>query len=741
MFGKFSEEARKALALANLEMSKLNHPFVGSEHLLLGILSINNDLTKLLKKNGLTYKVFKEELVKTVGIGKEGNNWFLYTPLLKNILKRVVVDAKDLNEEITITNLFLSILNEGEGVAYRLLVGLSINLDKINYEINNMNKKKKGKKLLLNELGVNLNEEVKNNKIDPVIGRENETNRLIEILCRRTKNNPVLVGNAGVGKTAIVENLARRINNYEVPSSLINKTIISIDMASILSGTKYRGEFEEKLKKIIKELNENKNIILFIDEIHTIVNAGSSEGAIDASNILKPYLARGFIKVIGSTTLTEYKQSIEKDKALDRRFQKIMVEEPNKKELKNILINIKPIYESYHGVIISDQIIDEIINLSSKYIYDRYEPDRSIDILDEVSSRVSLREIKEEKELNIINKKIKSMKKKKTEALNEKNYKKACDIKEEELALENKRDNIELNILRNKRIKKVSLNDVKDVISSKSGIPIVLEEKNIFNEITKIEKNLKSKIIGQEKAIDSLIENTKKIKLGIKDNDKCYSILFSGNTGVGKTFLSKKYASLLSNHVIKLDMSEFSLSESINKLIGSPAGYIGYNDDKNLLEEIRDFPYSILILDDIEKAHKSIIDFFLNIIDEGYCLDNKGNKIRFDNVVILMTTNNILKKQRVGFNEEEKEVIGLNSFTNRVDDVINLEDLKESDINKIIYNEIMKYNKKTKSFIKLSLDEIERIKEKSEYKKYGARKLYKTIKKELDNRLVNIIFS
>ena len=741
MFGKFSEEARKALALANLEMSKLNHPFVGSEHLLLGILSINNDLTKLLKKNGLTYKVFKEELVKTVGIGKEGNNWFLYTPLLKNILKRVVVDAKDLNEEITITNLFLSILNEGEGVAYRLLVGLSINLDKINYEINNMNKKKKGKKLLLNELGVNLNEEVKNNKIDPVIGRENETNRLIEILCRRTKNNPVLVGNAGVGKTAIVENLARRINNYEVPSSLINKTIISIDMASILSGTKYRGEFEEKLKKIIKELNENKNIILFIDEIHTIVNAGSSEGAIDASNILKPYLARGFIKVIGSTTLTEYKQSIEKDKALDRRFQKIMVEEPNKKELKNILINIKPIYESYHGVIISDQIIDEIINLSSKYIYDRYEPDRSIDILDEVSSRVSLREIKEEKELNIINKKIKSMKKKKTEALNEKNYKKACDIKEEELALENKRDNIELNILRNKRIKKVSLNDVKDVISSKSGIPIVLEEKNIFNEITKIEKNLKSKIIGQEKAIDSLIENTKKIKLGIKDNDKCYSILFSGNTGVGKTFLSKKYASLLSNHVIKLDMSEFSLSESINKLIGSPAGYIGYNDDKNLIEEIRDFPYSILILDDIEKAHKSIIDFFLNIIDEGYCLDNKGNKIRFDNVVILMTTNNILKKQRVGFNEEEKEVIGLNSFTNRVDDVINLEDLKESDINKIIYNEIMKYNKKTKSFIKLSLDEIERIKEKSEYKKYGARKLYKTIKKELDNRLVNIIFS
>ena len=338
MFGKFSEEARKALTLARLEMSKLNHPFVGSEHLLLGILSLKNSLTNKLKKNGLTYKIFKDELVKTVGVGKESNNWFLYTPLLKNILQRVVIDSKDTNEEITVTNLFLSIITEGEGVAYRLLLSLNIDIDKLYSYVISTTTKRKNKKLLVEELGINLNEEARKNNIDPVIGRDEETNRLIEILCRRIKNNPILVGNAGVGKTAIVENLARRISNYDVPKNLQNKKIISIDMASLISGTKYRGEFEEKLKKVIKELCDNQDIILFIDEIHTLVGAGSAEGAIDASNILKPYLARGVIKVIGSTTISEYKKSIEKDKALDRRFQKIVVNEPNKRELKIYLI-------------------------------------------------------------------------------------------------------------------------------------------------------------------------------------------------------------------------------------------------------------------------------------------------------------------------------------------------------------------------------------------------------------------
>ncbi len=741
MFGKFSEESRKALTIAKEEMSKLKHPFVGSEHLLLGILSLKNDLTKKLKKYNLTYKSFKEELIKIVGIGKEKNDWFLYTPLLKRVLERVVIDSKEINEEITITNLFLSILNEGEGVAYRLLLGMNIDVEKIYYDVTNNAKRNKTKKLLIEEIGIDLNKEVKKNNIDPVYGREDETNRLIEVLCRRTKNNPVLVGNAGVGKTAIVENLSRRIVDLDVPKILLNKRIISLDMGSLISGTKYRGEFEEKLKKIIDEVIDNDEIILFIDEIHTIVGAGGAEGAVDASNILKPFLARGKIRIIGSTTITEYNKYIEKDKALDRRFQKILVEEPDKKNLKNILINLKEIYESYHGVIIEDKIIDEIINLSSKYIYDRYEPDRSIDVLDEVSAKVSLKEIKEEKEIIKLNKDINNIKKKKDNSIKKEDYKLACQYKEKELFLLNKKDKLELELLKKKRIKKVTSNDVRSVISKITGIPIITNENDLFKNLKQIETKLKSTIIGQNNVIENLIEITKKIKLGIKEPNKSYSLLFSGSTGVGKTFLSKKYASLISNKTIKIDMNEFTLKESINKLIGSPSGYVGYDDDKNILEEIRNNPYSVLILDEIEKAHPSIINFFLNILDEGYCLDNKGNKIRFDNVLIIMTTNILTKKEKVGFNNIKKNTDYFSKeFLNRIDEIIEFNSLNENDINRIIYNELNKYNKKHKCNLVLDLYEIESIKEKSDIDNYGVRKLNRNIRKELDKKLIDKIF-
>ena len=401
MFGKFSEEAQRVLVDAQKEMSELKHPYIGSEHLLLAILKNNQDLVNKFKKYKITYKSFKEELINLVGIGDNTPDLLLYSSTLKTILENVIIESRETGDEISVNELLLSLLNEGEGKAIRILLSLGVDINKLYSDISEKRKikQKKSKKLIVEELGVDLTKRAKNNELDPVIGRDIELNRVIEILSRRTKNNPLLIGEAGVGKTAIAEELARRIVSGNVPMPLKNKRIISVDMACTVAGTKYRGEFEERIKKMVKELEDNDDVIIFIDEIHTLVGAGGAEGAIDASNILKPALARGKLKLIGATTISEYKKFIEKDNALDRRFQKVFVEEPDKSNLKNILMNLKSIYEAYHGVKIEEKLIDKIIELSDRYIYDRCEPDKSIDILDEVCTKVSLKEAKEEKEI------------------------------------------------------------------------------------------------------------------------------------------------------------------------------------------------------------------------------------------------------------------------------------------------------------------------------------------------------
>ncbi len=401
MFGKFSEEAQRVLVDAQKEMSELKHPYIGSEHLLLAILKNNQDLVNKFKKYKITYKSFKEELINLVGMGDNTPDLLLYSSTLKTILENVIIESRETGDEISVNELLLSLLNEGEGKAIRILLSLGVDINKLYSDISEKRKikQKKSKKLIVEELGVDLTKRAKNNELDPVIGRDIELNRVIEILSRRTKNNPLLIGEAGVGKTAIAEELARRIVSGNVPMPLKNKRIISVDMACTVAGTKYRGEFEERIKKMVKELEDNDDVIIFIDEIHTLVGAGGAEGAIDASNILKPALARGKLKLIGATTISEYKKFIEKDNALDRRFQKVFVEEPDKSNLKNILMNLKSIYEAYHGVKIEEKLIDKIIELSDRYIYDRCEPDKSIDILDEVCTKVSLKEAKEEKEI------------------------------------------------------------------------------------------------------------------------------------------------------------------------------------------------------------------------------------------------------------------------------------------------------------------------------------------------------
>lgn len=749
MFGKFSEEAQRVLVDAQKEMSELKHPYIGSEHLLLAILKNNQDLVNKFKKYKITYKSFKEELINLVGIGDNTPDLLLYSTTLKTILENVIIESRETGDEISVNELLLSLLNEGEGKAIRILLSLGVDINKLYSDISEKRKikQKKSKKLIVEELGVDLTKRAKNNELDPVIGRDIELNRVIEILSRRTKNNPLLIGEAGVGKTAIAEELARRIVSGNVPMPLKNKRIISVDMACTVAGTKYRGEFEERIKKMVKELEDNDDVIIFIDEIHTLVGAGGAEGAIDASNILKPALARGKLKLIGATTISEYKKFIEKDNALDRRFQKVFVEEPDKSNLKNILMNLKSIYEAYHGVKIEEKLIDKIIELSDRYIYDRCEPDKSIDILDEVCTKVSLKEAKEEKEIIKLSDCLTKIQREKNNAIINQNYDKAYSLKEDEEELQSKINKLKLDYMRKEKVKKVKLKDIVEVVSSKTKIPINEISKDYITSINEIEKTLKENIIGQDEAINKLIDISKKIKLGIKDKNRSYSVLFCGSTGTGKTYLSKLFAENLvgKNNVIKLDMSEYSESISINKIIGSPAGYVGYDDNKNILEEIRNKPYSVLILDEIEKAHKSVLNFFLNILDEGNCKDSSGKTVRFDNVLIIMTSNAYVSKSLMGFNKNTTnnslEDFFSKEFINRIDEIVPFNKFTEEDINKIIIKEANKCYKKYNSENIISLDMINRIIKESNYEEYGVRKLCKAVRKEIENQIVCNIFS
>lgn len=748
MFGNFEEEARKILINAKREMFELNHPYVSSEHLLLSILNGQNEVSLKLKKYNLNYQIFKNEIIKILGRGSKKSEWFLYTPLLKRVLENAVIDAKDNNDGIvTVNHLFVSLLEEGEGVAIRILLGMNIDLDKLYDEFSYKGIiKNSGKKLLLEDIGINLNDVAIHGNLDPVTGREKEIKRVLEILSRRYKNNPILVGEAGVGKTAIVEEIANRIVNNDVPLFLQNKKIICLDMGSLVAGTKYRGEFEERVNKILKEASENDDIILFIDEVHTLVGAGGAEGAIDASNIFKPALSRGKIRCIGATTMEEYKKYIEKDSALDRRFQKVIINEPDEKTVRDILFNLKSIYETYHNVKLENSIIDLIINLSSKYIYNRKEPDRSIDILDEVCARVSIREDKNYISYKLKKKKLKDIICKKKKAIMDNDFKKASFFKNKECILMNEINNLEL-LLYKRSKKMVTKDDVAEVISVKTGIPVYELLGDKFNIVKDIDKFFCKKIIGQDEAIDIVSEVIKKIKLGF--NDKCYSFMFCGPSGVGKTELALLFGENLvgKSNIIKLDMSEYKEQSSVSKIIGSPPGYVGY-DDNNVLDIIRDKPYSVLILDEIEKASGSVINLFLQILDEGKIKNSKGQTIRFDNVVIIMTSNVGFLNENVGFNSGLSEKTKLNDnfsipFMNRVDSIVNFNYLSYDDVKKIVSIKlgelIKKYSEKID--IKINNNVYDDIVKLCDFEIYGARKIDKILKDKVEALVIDKVIS
>ena len=752
MVGNFDDEAQNILNNAKIEMNNLGHPYVGTEHLLLSILNSDNDIVNRLNEYDLTYNSFKSELCKVVGVTEKKAEFFLYTPLLRKVISSSIIDAKENNNgEVTTEHLFFAMLEEGEGIAIRILIGMGIDIesmyDDFSISLVKSSKRNKKKKLLICDLGTDLTNMAKNSELDPVIGRDKEVRRVMEILCRRTKNNPILIGEAGVGKSAIVEELARLIANDDVPNILMGKKIISLDMATMVAGTKYRGEFEERMKKVIKEIEDNDDIILFIDEIHTLVGAGGAEGAIDASNILKPALARGHLRCIGATTVEEYKKFIEKDKALERRFQKVNIEEPSYEKTLEILTKLKPIYEKFHKVILQPELLEDIVKLSAKYIYDRSEPDKSIDIMDEVCSRVSIKETKIDKEITSLELEIDKLDKLKNSYIIENNIDKAYTYRKKEIVLQEKLNNLMLNINRNNKI--VTIKDVANVIHTKTQIPVYEILKDDAKVVKNIEKQLRDSIVGQDEAIKNLIDITKRIKFGYKSDNKCISFLFVGPSGTGKTALSKIYANLLvgGKNLIRLDMSEYADVTSVNKIVGSAPGYVGYDDNKNILDEIRNKPYSVILLDEIEKAHPQVINLFYQILDDGLIKDSKGNTIKFNNNIIIMTSNIGYEKNNVGFNNKVESTV-LNElknelslpFVNRIDNIILFNHLTEENIRNIIKNKINVLKKKYANVtIKIGKNAVNEIVELSNYYDFGARKVDKIIKSKLENVIIDSI--
>lgn len=703
MFNNFGFIGSKLLKEAEIERYNLHHPYVGSEHLLLAMLK-DSIVKEKLKDYNLTYKKFKEELISIVGIPKKNMEINLYTPLLKRIIANALEDAKENNRgEVTASHLLLSMLDEGEGIAIRIMIGLDIDIDSLYDELKVKPNDLLNNKLEIMNVGENLNDKAIN--FDKVIGREKEIDSLIEALLRKKKSNPLLIGPAGVGKTAIVEELARRIKERDVPNNLENKIIINLPMGDLVSGTKYRGEFEERLTKIIKEVIKNKNIILFIDEVHSMVNAGGAEGAINASDILKPYLARGDIRVIGATTTREYEKFIAKDKALERRFEIIKVEEPNLEETKDIISGLKESYEQHHNLKITKENIEDIVYLGNKYLFGRKNPDKTIDLLDSVCAYVKRKNMIIKTDKKSIDE-LKKLKKEKEEYVRNNEYDKALEICEKISALENKTQG------KTESNDEITKSDILKVIENKSNIPMFLDKEELLN---KIENILNEKIYSEEKAKKQIINN---LRIYFK-KDKNLKLLLLGPSGVGKTSSVKLISKELKNNLIRLDMSEYNLETSVNKLIGVSHGYVGYDDDY-IFNKVKYNPYSIILVDEIEKAHPSVLNLFLQIMDEGFITDAHGETIDFSHTLIFMTSNAI-KNKTVGFTNLDKSDLTENfseEFLGRFDDIIYFDTFTKEEVLKYLQDKLNDNN--------LNYEEI--LKEMN-YTKYGFRNINKIIDK------------
>ena len=792
MMYSFTNRAKKAIDIASEVAMELGHRYIGTEHILYGLAKEGNGVAaKVLSNQEIEPEAIIDKIVELIGNEPPVDETLGFTPRSKRVIEEAFLEARKLGYNyIGTEHMLLGILREGDSIASRALLELGVNIPKMYNEIirvinegedySNTNGGKNGKKRgsynstpTLNQYGTDLTQKAEEGKLDPIIGRKEEIERVIQILSRRTKNNPCLIGEPGVGKTAAVEGLAQKIIKGDIPEILKDKRVVTLDISGMIAGSKYRGDFEERIKKALKEVKKAGDVILFIDEIHTIVGAGAAEGAMDAANILKPLLARGEIQLIGATTLNEYRKYIEKDAALERRFSPVIVNEPSEKDSVKILKGIRDKYEAHHGVKISDEAIEAAVKMSVRYINDRFLPDKAIDLIDEAASRAKLKTYTEPDSLKKLSEKIEDVEQEKEEAVKIQKFEKAASLRDKQKELKEKyeKEQKKWKNKSNKELINITEENIAEVISSWTGIPAnkITEDENV--RLKNLEKTLHKRVIGQNEAVEAVAKAIRRSRVGLKaPNRPIGSFLFLGPTGVGKTELSKALAESLfgdENAMIRLDMSEYMEPHSVAKLIGSPPGYVGFDEGGQLTEKIRRKPYSVILFDEIEKAHPDVMNMLLQILEDGRLTDSQGRTVNFKNSVIIMTSNIgarlITDKKQLGFsknkdaknNEVNKEYEDTKKevmealkkelrpeFINRIDEIIVFHKLTDKEINQIIdimLKEVIDRLATQKIKVELEPQVKELIASKGVDKNFGARPLRRTIQNILEDRLAEEI--
>ena len=789
MMDRFTDNAGRALSAAYTAARKMGHTGVGSEHLLLGLLSRRDSIAaKLLAKHGITYENFYDKIVRNDGRGDESEENVDMSPRAKRIIENSGAEALATAQNyIGTEHILMAILHESDCVAVKLLLEENVDLDALYAQTSAVacgfepsgftgggNVPKKGqsekkdpssdKTPTLDQYGNDLTAAAREGKLDPVIGRENEMQRVIQILSRRTKNNPCLIGEPGVGKTAVAEGLAEKIVSGEVPDTIRGKRVVALDLSGMIAGAKYRGEFEERIKSVMAEVKKAGNVILFIDEIHTLIGAGSAEGAIDAANILKPALSRGEIQVIGATTIAEYRKYIEKDAALERRFQSVMVGEPSREEAVRILYGLRDKYEAHHRVKITDEAIRAAVELSARYIADRYLPDKAIDLIDEAASKKRISEITAPAELRSAEEEIKKLSAEKSEYVRTQEFEKAAQVRNREKELREKLENDKKDWEEKKRQSYPSIGeeDIADVVTAWTSIPVAKLAKEESEKLLHLDELLKKRVIGQDEAVSTVARAIRRGRTGLSDPKRPQgSFIFCGPTGVGKTELSKALAEALfgdENAIVRFDMSEYMEKHSVSKLIGSPPGYVGYDEAGQLTEKIRRKPYSVVLFDEIEKAHPDVFNILLQILEDGMLTDSHGRRVDFKNTVVIMTSNlgysGVEAPKKLGFvtetdkdaeNERERRKVldALKGyfrpeFLNRVDEIVVFHKLSDEDIRKIARLMLTDVAKRVGELgISLSFtDEVVAELAKEGFDEvYGARPLRRAIQRKIEDGL------